>query len=77
LRSPSRAIVAGTSSRRTIVASTSTAVASPTPSSLTIGSGLRAKLRKTTIMISAAAVIVRAVVARPSATLCRLSPVSR
>ena len=53
------------------------AVASPRPKSLRMASGLNRNDAKTVIMIAAAAVITRAVVARPSATATALSPVRR
>jgi hypothetical protein len=59
---------AGTSTIRTTVASRKIAVAIPTPSSLRKISSLTARARKTATMIVAAAVIARAVFARPSAT---------
>src|SRR5690242_6286646 len=73
LAGPSNSMVAGTRTSRTSVASTNTATASPRPNILTVGSGSPRKLRKTLIMISAADVITRAVLARPSTTLRRLS----
>ena len=73
--SPSSSMVAGTSSMRTMVASSSTAVARPTPISLVTRSGSSRKAPNTNTMISAAAVMTRAVAARPSATEVRLSPV--
>ncbi len=60
---------------RTIVASRSTAVARPRPNSLITRSDSKMKLPKTNTMISAAAVMTRAVAARPSATDVWLSPV--
>ena len=68
-------MVAGTNSMRTMVASTSTALARPTPNSLTRRSVSPMKLPKTTTMIAAAAVMTLAVKARPSATEPLLSPV--
>ena len=58
-----------------MVASTRIAVASPSPSIFSDGTGLATKLRKTTIMISAAEVMTRPVPARPRATDSTLSPV--
>ena len=74
-RSPSSSIVAGTSSIRTMVASSRIAVARPVPISLSTRSFSSRKLPKTTTMIAAAAVMTLAVAARPSATDVRLSPV--
>ena len=71
LRSPSSCITAGTSTIRTSVASRKIAEASPMPNSLRKTSGAARKARKTTTMIAAAAVITRAVFARPSATALR------
>ena len=51
-----------------MVASISTAIDRPSPNSLTTRSDSPMKLPKTTTMIAAAAVITRAVEARPSAT---------
>jgi hypothetical protein len=65
---PISCITAGTSTIRTTVASTKIAVAMPTPMSLRKVSGLRTKAMNTATMIAAAAVITRAVLARPSAT---------
>ena len=73
LRSPSSSIVAGTSTMRTIVASTSTATASPRPNSFSDRSSPSTNAENTHTMISAAAVITRAVAARPSATAVALS----
>src|SRR5260370_1412830 len=53
---PMYRITAGTSRRRTIVASMNTAAAMPTPIIFTVGWGLRTKPRNTEIMIPAAAV---------------------
>ncbi len=60
---------------RTIDASTSTATASPTPNICTTTAGVATKLRNTLIMISAADVMTRAVVARPDTTAARVWPV--
>ena len=60
---------------RTTVASTRIAVASPRPNSLIVVASPRMKLPNTVTMISAAAVITRAVDASPSATASALSPV--
>ena len=68
-------MTAGTSTIRTIVASTRIAVAIPTPISLRKTSVLKMNARKTTTMIAAAAVITRAVFARPSETALWVSPV--
>ena len=67
-RRPAMAIAAGTSTIRTTVASMAIATASPIPKRLTTRWSLSTKVRKTTTMIAAAAVITRAVFARPSAT---------
>ena len=69
-------MVAGTSTIRTMVASSTIAVASPRPSILTSGDGLATKLANTTVMISAAEVITRPVAAVPRATDSVLSPVA-
>ena len=61
-------MVAGTRTMRTMVASSSTATARPRPNSLSWRSSPSTKLPKTQTMISAAAVMTRAVTARPSAT---------
>ena len=68
-------MTAGTSRHRTIVASTATAVASPTPKIFTVESVLRMKLLNTTIMINAAAVTMWPVSARPRRTDTVMSPV--
>ena len=68
-------MVAGTSTMRTTVASTRTAVASPSPSIFSDGTGLATKLRKTATMMSAAEVTTRPVPASPRATASVLSPV--
>ena len=60
---------------RTSVASMAMAVARPRPNSLTTRSSSSTKLPKTTTMIAAAAVMTRAVAARPSATELTGSPV--
>lgn len=74
LASPSSSIVAGTSTMRTMVASMKTAMARPSPKVLMIGSSPSTKDRKIVTMMAAAAVITRAVAARPSATAVALSP---
>jgi hypothetical protein len=74
LRSPSSFIVAGTSTIRTTVASSSTAVANPTPNILTIGSSPSTKAPNTLIMMRAAEVMTRAVAEMPSTTAASLSP---
>ena len=76
-QSPISSIVAGTSTSRTSVASSAIATARPTPISLICGTPVRAKMPKTTTMISAALVITFALACRPSATARRLSPVAR
>lgn len=60
---------------RTIVASRNTATASAVPITLMMRSDSSRKLPKTNTMIAAAAVITRAVAARPSATDVFVSPV--
>ena len=74
--SPNRVMIAGTSMQRTIVASIAIATASPTPNCLTTTLPLSTKLANTQTMISAAEVITRPVVARPSTTALRVSPSS-
>ena len=59
------AISAGTSTIRTTVASTAIATAQATPSWATSGIPAKAKPMNTAIMISAALVMVRALVATP------------
>jgi hypothetical protein len=68
-------MVAGTRTSLTMVASTSTATARPRPRIFTVGSGFGTKARNTLIMMSAADVMTRPVLARPWTTLSRLSPV--
>jgi hypothetical protein len=68
-------MVAGTSTMRTMVASSSTAMASPVPITLMIRFDSSRKLPKTKTMIAAAAVMTRAVAASPSATDSLASPV--
>src|SRR4029079_6315945 len=72
--SPRSRIVAGSSMLRTIVASISTAVASPNPSCLMITRSSVTKTANTVIMIAAALVMVPDVMAMPRATA---SPVGR
>ena len=74
LPSPNSAIVAGTSSMRTMVASSRMATARPKPNILAMRSSSKTKLPKITTMIAAAPVITRAVEARPSATEPTASP---
>lgn len=69
-------MAAGTSTMRTIVASSTIAVARPRPIIFTSGDGLATKLRNTTAMISAAEVITRPVAAMPRATDSVVSPVA-
>ena len=59
-------MMAGTSTIRISVASSSTASASPNPMNCTASTRVNAKLPNTMIMISAAKLIVDAVVERPS-----------
>ena len=73
LRSPSSSIVAGTSTMRTIVASMMTAMPRPSPNSFSCRSSASTKAPNTKNMMSAAAVITRAVIAKPSATAVPLS----
>ena len=61
-------MIDGTSIMRTIVASTSTANASPSPNIFTSGVGLATNAPNTKIMISAADVITRAVRDSPRTT---------
>ena len=61
-------MIDGTSIMRTIVASTSTANASPSPNIFTSGVGLATNAPNTKIMMSAADVITRAVRERPRTT---------
>ncbi len=68
-------ITAGTRIIRTIVESMSTATAMPKPMSFTVGFWLVTNEANTAIMISAAVVITRAVLATPSTTALRGSPV--
>src|SRR5262249_26228126 len=74
-RSPSSSMLAGTSTMRTIVASTSTAAARPKPTSCTTRRSAVRKLPNTATMIAAAAVMTLAVDDRPSTTAVVLSPV--
>jgi hypothetical protein len=76
LRRPSSSIAAGTRTSRTTVASTANATAQPRPISLIDGTPIETKTAKTATMISAALVIVRALVDSPSATARRVSPVA-
>ena len=69
--------MAGTRITRTIVASTSTAVARPTPNIFTIGWGPSTNPANTQIMMSAADVMTRAVDEMPLMTDVRLSRPSR
>ena len=69
-------MIDGTSIMRTMVASTSTAVASPRPKTLRMCSGsFMTKEAKTQNMMAAAAVMMRPVTASPSATASELSSV--
>lgn len=77
MASPINFIVAGTRIMRTMVASTKMAVARPRPISLAAGSLLRTKPRNTEIMIRAAEVITRAVLAMPWITEVSLSRLIR
>ena len=65
-------ITAGTSSRRTTVASMKIAAAMPTPITLRTTSGEGMKAAKTATMMAAAAVITRPVPARPPRMACSL-----
>src|SRR5579862_3121446 len=73
-QSPSSRMVAGTSSARTMVASTATATATPSPSALisTMSAVTNDRLTQTTI--SAALVMILPLRCRPSATDRALSP---
>jgi hypothetical protein len=71
------AIRAGTSTRRTTVASTAMATAQATPSWATSGMPAKANPMNTAIMIRAALVIVRALVLTPYATASRVLFVCR
>ena len=68
-------MVAGTTTMRTRVASSSTASARPRPNTLISRMSSSMKDAKTTTMMAAAAVITLAVDARPSATDVVASPV--
>jgi hypothetical protein len=70
------AMIAGTARQRTTVASIAIATANPTPNSLTTALPLSTKLENTQTMISAAEVITRPVLARPSTTALCASPSS-
>ena len=59
-------MIAGTSTMRMSVASSSTAAARPNPTSCTASTRAKAKVPNTKIMMSAALVIVDAVAERPS-----------
>jgi len=74
---PTSFMIAGTRTIRTIVASTRIAVAKPRPNILVRGSSSKTKPRKTEIMIRAADVITRPVLAIPWITEASLSPVRR
>jgi hypothetical protein len=69
-------MVAGTSTRRTSVASSAIATERPRPISLIDGTPVMANTAKTATMINAALVIVRALAASPSATARFVSPVA-
>jgi hypothetical protein len=69
-------MVAGTSTMRTMVASSTIAAESPTPSILARAEGLATKPRKTAVMMSMAEVITRPVAAMPRATDSALFPVA-
>ena len=71
--SPSSCMVAGTRTRRMIVASMTTAAAMPIPMILRKIWSSSMKAPNTAVMISAAAVMTLAVAARPSATAVRVS----
>ena len=73
LARPSSSIIPGTSTERTITASTSTALASPTPNTSMIRWPPSTNAANTRTMIAAAAVIVLPVAARPWVTASRLS----
>ncbi len=67
-------MMAGTSTIRMIVASSSTATASPKPRNCIASTRANANTPKTMIMMSAADVITDAVAARPSSVARSLSP---
>jgi len=69
-------IVAGTSTRRTSVASSAIATARPRPISLIEGTPVPANTANTATMISAALEMVAALRARPWATAVLVSPVA-
>ena len=74
LRQPRSSMMEGTSTMRTSVTSISTATASPRPKTFKICSGsLITNEAKTQNMMAAAAVMMRPVTARPSATAAELS----
>jgi hypothetical protein len=73
---PMISMVAGTSTSRTIVASSAIATDRPRPISLIDGVPVIANTAKTATMIAAALVIVRALADSPSATARRVSPVA-
>src|ERR1700722_14226304 len=74
LTGPRISMMDGTSNMRTMVASTSTAVASPSPKTLRMCSGsFMTKDANTQNMMAAAAVMMRPVTASPSATESELS----
>src|SRR4051812_3150531 len=77
LRSPSIPMIAGMMTRRTMVASSSSATATPKPICWKDTSWPVAKPAKTTMMISAAPVISRAVEATPCTIPSWVSPVLR
>ena len=77
LRSPSSCIAAGTSTRRTMVASSSRAIATPNPICWNMTRSPRAKPLKTAMMIRAPPVMMRPVEPTPWAIASLLSPVRR
>jgi len=71
---PINRMVAGTSSVRTMVASTTTAMPIPTPTAWMMTDRASPKPKNTVAMIAAAPVIKRPVRSRPTATARALSP---
>src|SRR5262249_38066381 len=71
---PSRCMTAGTSSIRTIRASTRIATPRPSPNDFTVRSGVSTKAQKTVPMMIAAATITRPTAETPAGTASRASP---
>src|SRR6202012_3381032 len=74
---PRSSIRAGTRTRRITVAAMSTAAASPIPICFTDTSGVRTEEQNTTIMIAAAAEMIRRVLVSPRDTAAELFPLAR